>query len=97
MSWDSFDRMLDQRPGVAPAARQVVAALRSMPAGLGIDPLVVARRANVSEVHAVAALGLLLQAKLGAFVIQVVNDRGQSVGEFPSLDDTPGSTAISSP
>lgn len=89
MSWGSFERMLDARPSLAPSAGRVVEALRAVPAGRGADPLVIAHHAQVDEAHAFAALGLLLKAGLGAFVIQVLNDRGQAVGEFSSLDETP--------
>ena len=89
MSWTNFERMLDRAPALRPEAHRVFDAMRELPAGPGIDPLVLARAAGVDEVSTLAALGLLIQANLGRFAVQVVNDRGQSVGEFDSIDATP--------
>lgn len=86
MSWTSFERTLEATgPALREAARAVVTALEAISADTGVDPLVLSRRADVDEVRTLAALELLRTAGLGAFVVQVVNDRGQSVGEFPSI------------
>ena len=89
MSWTNLQPLLERSPALRDAALRIVKSLQSLPSSPGIDPLVLGKRAGVDELHTLAALGALLQAGLGSFVVQVVNERGQAVGEYPSLADTP--------
>ncbi len=68
---------------------EVFATLRTMNTAPGVDPLVLAHLANVDKIDALAALGLLIQRAQGSFAVQVLNSRGQSVREFPSIEATP--------
>jgi hypothetical protein len=70
---------------------RVLETLRALPNDFVIDPLVLAKKTGLDEVHTLAALGVLMQAHLGAFVIQIVDRTGRSVAEYPSLHETPES------
>lgn len=88
MSWPNLDELPEHSPlrGVVTRALDV---LRGLPAGIAIDPLVLAKLAGLDEVQTLAALAVLLRAGAGAFVVQVVNALGQPVGEYSSLEATP--------
>lgn len=90
MSWQSFDRTVKADPAFADAAERVVSAMRALPTGPGIDPIVLEHHAHVGRLAVFATLGALITSQLGRFAVQVLDDRGMPVREFASMDDTPG-------
>jgi hypothetical protein len=89
MSWDSYRHMLEGLTSAREPIAHVVNVLRGMPAAPGIDPIVLAHLAKVDEVSALAAIGVLISSELGRWTVQVMNARGQPIGEFPSVGETP--------
>jgi hypothetical protein len=93
MSSRTLEEVLDRSPNLKEATTRAIAVLRSLPSGFPIDPLILAKRAGLDEVQTLAALGILLQAGLGAFAIQILNQRGQTVAEYASLAEVPDTIA----
>jgi hypothetical protein len=85
----SLSRVLAKHPEWREPLGRIVHVLRDVPDGGLIDPLLVAKLAQVDRVETLGYLDVLHEAGLGQPVVRVVDNAGDEVERFPSVADIP--------